>query len=121
MAHGSHICYENYEFISIKRPTPVSALSRSLDLRPEDPDPVAHGEHTLETTLGGCIPEFTNVGGLIPSPITSQGQDFHPGSQRPMAHGELARGMARGGHILLGNHEIARTNGSTPVTSSYPV
>ena len=38
-----------------------------------------------------------------------------------MAYGELARGMAHGGHILLGNHEITRTNGSMPVTGSYPV
>jgi hypothetical protein len=35
-----------------------------------------------------------------------------------MAHGDLPRGMAHGGHILLGNHEIARTSGATPVTSS---
>jgi hypothetical protein len=38
-----------------------------------------------------------------------------------MAHGELAQGMARGGHILLGYHEIARTNGSMSVTGFYPV
>ena len=38
-----------------------------------------------------------------------------------MAHGELAQGMAYGGHILLGNHEIARTNGSTPIIGFYPV
>jgi len=38
-----------------------------------------------------------------------------------MAHGELARGMTHGGHILLGNHEIAQTNGSTLVASYTPV
>jgi hypothetical protein len=38
-----------------------------------------------------------------------------------MAHGDLAQGMARGGHIPLGDHEITRTSGATPVTGSYPV
>jgi hypothetical protein len=80
-----------------------------------------HGRHTPGTAIGGCIPEFAYVGGLISSSITGQGQEFHPGSQRPMAHGELARGMACGGHILMGNRDITRTNGSTPITGSYPV
>jgi hypothetical protein len=82
---------------------------------------VTRGGHIPGTILGGCIPEFTYVGGLIPSPITGQGQNFHPGRQRPATHGKLTRGMARGGHILLGNHEIAHTNGSTPIVGSYPV
>jgi hypothetical protein len=32
--------------------------------------------HTLETAHGGCILEFTYVGGLGPSLITSHGQAF---------------------------------------------
>ena len=107
MAHGNHFHRENYEFIFMKGPTPVSAFSYSPDLHSRGLDHVIHNGRTPETTLGGCIPEFTYVGGLIPSPITGQGQDFHLGSQRSMAHGELARGMAHGGYILLGNHEIA--------------
>ena len=75
---------------------------------------MAHGGHTPRTALEGCILEFTDVGGLIPSPITVQGQDFHLGSQRPMAHGELTRGMAHGGHILLGNHEIVEPMSQHP-------
>ena len=90
-----------------KGPAPAFAFSYGLDLRLGDPDHVARSGHTPETTHGGCVLEFTNIGGLIPSPITGQGQDFHLGSQRPMAHGELTRGMACGGHILLENHEIA--------------
>ena len=82
---------------------------------------MTHGGHTLGTPLGGCIPGFTYIGGLAPSLITGHGQDFHLGRLRPMAHGELAQGMAYGGHILLGNHEIARTNGSKPVIGHYPV
>ena len=38
-----------------------------------------------------------------------------------IAHGDLARGMAHGGHILSGNHKIARAGRATPVTSSYLV
>ena len=68
---------------------------------------MTHGGHTLRTPHGGYTLEFTCVGGLVPSLSTGHGQDFHPGSLRPMAHGELARGMDRGGYILLGNHEIA--------------
>jgi hypothetical protein len=74
-----------------------------------------------ETTHGGCIPELTYVGGPGPSLITSYGQDFHLESQMAMAHGNLTRGMACGGHIPAGNHEITRTDGATPVTSSYSV
>ena len=32
-----------------------------------------------------------------------------------MADDKLTQGMASTGHILLGNHEIIHTNGSTPV------
>ena len=38
-----------------------------------------------------------------------------------MAHNDLTQGVAHGGHILFENHEIARTDGATPVIHSYPV
>jgi hypothetical protein len=38
-----------------------------------------------------------------------------------MAYGGLTQGMAHGGHILLGNHEVFHTNGSTPITNFYLV
>ena len=38
-----------------------------------------------------------------------------------MAHGDLTQGMAHGGHILLGNHEITQTDREMPVIRSYPV
>ena len=38
-----------------------------------------------------------------------------------MAHGELAHGMALGGHILLGNHEIVHVDRLTPATNLYPI
>jgi hypothetical protein len=56
-----------------------------------------------------------------PSLITSHGQAFYPESHMAAACGDLARGMARSGHIPAGNYEITRTDGATPVTSSYPV
>ena len=81
---------------------------------------MVHNRHTLGATLRGCILECTHMRGLVPSLITGHGQD-HPGSQTALAHGSLAQGMAHGGHILLENHEIARTNGATPIIRSYPV
>ena len=67
---------------------------------------MAYGGHTIKTTHGGCILEFTYIGGLGPSLTTGHGQAFHPKNQTAMAHGDLTQGMAHGGHILLGNHEI---------------
>ena len=69
--------------------------------------PAAYGGCTLRTTHEGYILEFTYVGSPGPSLITGPGQDFHLGSQTAMSHGNLAQGMACGGHIILGNHEIA--------------
>jgi hypothetical protein len=69
----------------------------------------------------GYIPEFTYIGGLVPSLITGRGQVFHPGNQRPMAHDELTHGMALSGHILLGNHEIVRIDELTHVVGLYLV
>ena len=80
MAHGSHIHHETYGFIGANRPTPTSAFSRSLDFHLRNLGPTTYGGHTLGTAHGGCIPEFTYVGGLIPSLITHQGQDFQLGS-----------------------------------------
>ena len=121
MAHDSNIRHENYEFIGNEGPAPVSALSHGSDLRSRDLGPEVHGGHTLGTTLEGCILECTYVRGPISSLITGQGRDFRLGSQRPMAHGKLTQGMASIGHILLGNHEAIRTNGSAPITSFYPI
>ena len=121
MAHGGHIRHKNYEFTSIKGLAPVFALSHGPYLHLGDLDSMVHGGHTLRITLRGCILEFTCIGGLAPSHVTGHGLDFRLGSQRSVAHGELPRGMARGGHILLGDHEIARTNGSTPIISFYSI
>jgi hypothetical protein len=38
-----------------------------------------------------------------------------------MVRDELTKGMASIGHILLGNHDVFHTNGSTPIVSFYPV
>jgi hypothetical protein len=38
-----------------------------------------------------------------------------------VAQGELAQGMASTGHILLGNRKVIHANGSTPITSFYPI
>ena len=91
MAHGCHICHENYEFISARGTTPTSAFSRALDLRFRDLDPAVYGGHALRTTISGSIPDFTYVGvaSPVPSFATSHGQIFHPGSQRTMARDEL--------------------------------
>ena len=51
----------------------------------------------------------------------SHDQIFHLESQMPVAHGELTQGMASTGHILLGNRKVIDANGSTPVTSFYPI
>ena len=121
MACGGHIRHENYGFIGIEGPAPASAFGHGLDLHSRGLDPVAYGRHSLRTTLSGYISKFTYIGELVPSLIADHGQAFHPGSQRPMAQGDFTQGMASTGHIFLGNHETIHTNGSTPITSSYPV
>ena len=82
---------------------------------------MARGGHTLETAPSGSIPEFTYVGGPVPSLVTGHGQVFHLGGRKSMAHDELAQGMASTGHILLGNHKVVHTNRSTLITSFYPI
>jgi hypothetical protein len=59
MAHDGHIHRENYEFTGVKGLVPVPAYSRGPNLRHVDLGSVARGGHTLGTTLGGSIPEFT--------------------------------------------------------------
>jgi hypothetical protein len=60
-----------------KGPAPASTLSHGLDLHLGNLGPAAYGGRTLETSHGGCILEFTYVGGLGPSLITGHGQAFH--------------------------------------------
>jgi hypothetical protein len=79
MAHGGHIRRENYEFIDVKGPAPASAYSHSPNLCHGDLGPMAHGGHTLETTLDGSIPEFDYVGGPVPSLVSSHGYVLRPG------------------------------------------
>ena len=73
MAHGSHICCENHEFIGVKGPAPSPAFSRGSDLHPRDLDTAVHGGHTPGTALRGYILEFTYTEGLVPSLITGCG------------------------------------------------
>jgi hypothetical protein len=120
MAHSSHIRHKNYEFTDVGGLAPAFAFSCGPDLLIRDLDPMVYGEYTLRITLSGSILEFTYVEGPVPSLITSHGQIFHPGSQRPTEHGELTQGMASTSHILLGNHKVIHTNGSTLITSTYP-
>jgi len=120
MASTGHILLGNHVVNRIEGSTPTSALSCDPDLRPIGLDIAVHDGHTLGTTLGGCIPECTHVRGLVPSLITGHSRDFHLGSQTAMAHGDLTQGTACSDRILLGNHEIAQTNRSTPVVGFYP-
>ena len=121
MGTTGHILLGNHVVNHTKGPMPASVLGHGPDLHIGNLGHMAYGGCTLRTTHGGYILEFTYVGGPGPSLITSHGRDFYPGSQTTVAHGYLARGMAHGGHILLGNREIARASGTTPVTNSYPV
>jgi hypothetical protein len=121
MALTGHILLENHAVNHTKGPVPTSTFGHKPDLHLRNLGPVAYGGRALRTIRGGCILEFTYVGGLGPSLITNHSRDFHPRNQTAVAHGDLARGMAHGGHAPTGNHEIARANGATPVTSSYPV
>jgi hypothetical protein len=77
-----------------------------------------HGRHTLRIALSTSILEFTYIGGLVPSLVTSHGQIFHPGIWRPMAHGRLTQGMTSTDHILLGSHETIHTVGQRPSLDS---
>jgi hypothetical protein len=106
MATTGHILLGSHMVNHTKGPAPASALGHGLDLHLRNLGPTAYGGCTLETSHGCCILEFTYVGGLGPSLITSHGQAFHPESQMVTAHGDLTQGMARDGYIPTGNHEI---------------
>jgi hypothetical protein len=73
MAHGGHICHENYEFTSVGGLAPMSVFSRNLDLCYRDLDLVVYSGRTLKTTHSGSITEYTYVGGPIPTLITNHG------------------------------------------------
>jgi hypothetical protein len=66
MAYSDHIHHKNYEFTDIKGLAPTSAYSHDPNLRLGDLGPVAHGGHTLGTTLHCSIPESTYIGGPYP-------------------------------------------------------
>ena len=74
MARGDHIRHENYEFISVEGPPPTSTHGYDPNLYHRDPGHVAYSGHTLETTSGGSILEFTYLEGLVPSLIAGCGQ-----------------------------------------------
>jgi hypothetical protein len=73
MAHDSYIRHENYEFIGVEGPAPMFAFSHGLDLRSRDLDPMVYSRHTLRTALSGSIPDFTYIGGQVPSLATCHG------------------------------------------------
>jgi hypothetical protein len=114
MASTSHILLGNHAVNRTERPTPVSILSCDPDLHPIGLDPAVHTGRTLETALGGCIPECTHVRGPVPFLIPGHGRDFHPGNQMAMAHGDLTQGMAHGGHILFGTARSPEAMGQRP-------
>ena len=73
MAATGHILLGNHVVNHTKGLAPASAFSCDPNLRSRGLGPVIRGGHTPGTTLGGYIPKFAYVGGLIPSPITSKG------------------------------------------------
>jgi hypothetical protein len=50
----------------VKGPTPVPAFSHNPGLHLRNLGLVAYSKHTLRTTNGGCIPNFTNIGAHCP-------------------------------------------------------
>ena len=78
MTRGGHIHRENYGFIDAKGPAPVSAISHNPILHLGNLGPMVCGGHTTGTTLGGCIPEFTDPEGLVPSLVASRSQVARP-------------------------------------------
>ena len=73
MAHGGHICRKNYEFTSIKGPTPMTAHGYDPNLCHRYLGHVAHSEHTLGTTSDGTFLEFTYLEGPVPSLTNGRG------------------------------------------------
>ena len=121
MAHDGHILCKNYEFISIKGPTPVSVRVYDTNLCHRNPGHVARSGHTLETASDGSILEFTYPKGLVPSPTAGCGQASRSRNQRSTAHNKLTQGIASTGHNLLGNHAITQTDRATFIIRSYPI
>jgi hypothetical protein len=118
MAHDNHISHENKEFIGAEGSAPAPAFSRGPNLRSGRLDPTVYDRLTLGTAHRGSIPESTYIRGTVPSLITDHGQVFRLGKQRSTGHDELTRGMDSTSHILLGNHVVNHTKGTTP-TSAY--
>ena len=81
----SHILLGNHMVNHTKGSVPMSTLGHGPDLHIGNLGHMAYGGCTLRTTHGGCILEFTYVGGPGPSLISSHGQAFHPESQMVVA------------------------------------
>ena len=80
MAHGGHICRQNYEFTSIKGPASVTARGYDPNLYHRDPRHVTHSGHTRGTASGGSILEFTYPEGPLPLLSTRHNQASRPGN-----------------------------------------
>jgi len=85
MASTGHILLGNHTVDLTKGPAPMSTFSRGPNFHPRGLYHVAHGGHTLKTTLEGCILEFTYIRGPAQSLVTDRGKDFYPGNRRPVA------------------------------------
>ena len=72
-AHGGRIHHGNPEFIDVEGSAPIFVFNHSQVLHPRELDPMAYDKHTLGTALNGCIPEFTYIGGPVPSLIIDRG------------------------------------------------
>ena len=73
MAMTNHILLGNHAVNHTKGPTPMFALGHSPNLHLRNPSPTAYGRRTLGTAYGGCILEFTYIGGPGPFLTTSHG------------------------------------------------
>jgi hypothetical protein len=89
MAHDGHIHRENYGFIGANGLALAPAESHSLDFHLRNLGSMARGIHTLETTLKGCILEFTYLEGPVPSLVAGHDQVSRLRNQRTTAHDEL--------------------------------
>ena len=73
MACGGHIHRENYGFIGANGPAPMIARGYDPNIYHRDLGHVAHSGHTLGTTSGGSILEFTYLEGPVPSLTVDHG------------------------------------------------
>jgi hypothetical protein len=90
MASTSYILLRNHVVNHARGPVPTSALSYGPDFHLRNPGLAAYGGSTHGIAHGGCIPEFTYVGGPGSSLITDHGEAFHLEHQMAMARGDLA-------------------------------